>query len=656
MRKVTHYITIILLFLSFSLNAQETLRGLQVNPAVQKLHKAVKNKTEQKTKQEKAALELPFFDDFAKSVGYPDESLWTNKYTFTNKSYAYLPISVGVATFDAIDGTGAIYPDAGTFAFPADTLTSTYINLDYPGDNTIFLSFFYQPGGLGDTPEIKDSLLLEFFSADSAKWYKKWHVVYNANDSVLTEKYFLKDDTTNTTIKADSLDNLNHRFQQVFIPVNEDQYLTDTFQFRFRNYASLSVGSSTESQASNVDQWNLDYVLLDQNRSANDTIYNDFAFVEPVSSLLNNYEAIPWPHYQRASAYEINDSVTTVYRNLYGNPTEKEKWLKVTDLLGPTGVYDGKIGAVDPILYMQIDTLSTNIDYNFPISLDEDSALFEVQTYFKNSSESDLRYQWNDTTTRYQKFYNYYAYDDGTSESGYGIIGEGTENAMVAMRFRTYEEDTLRGVQFYFNQVLNNANQYSFKFHVWKESENLPGNIVYTQEGLKPENADELNKFITYKLDSAIVLNGNFFIGWQKIGTTEMLNVGFDVNKVNNNKLYYNFAGNWIKSQLEGTVMIRPVFGKDINISTNVEQPDPFDQTEYTIYPNPAQDILNINIKDNSTNQYRVTIFDIYGKTYLDRSLDESYIDLSTISNGVYFIRITDNQRVNTTKKFIIVR
>lgn len=656
MRKVTLHIIIILLFFSLSLNGQETLRGLQVIPEIQKLYNEKENRTEQKNKQDKAALELPFFDDFAKSVGYPDESLWTNKYTFTNKSYAYLPISVGVVTFDAIDGTGAIYPEAGTFAFAADTLTSTYINLDYPGDNTIFLSFFYQPGGLGDTPEIKDSLLLEFFSADSAKWYKKWHVVYNANDSVLTEKYFLKDDTTTTTIKADSLDNLNHRFQQVFIPVNEDQYLTDTFQFRFRNYASLSAGSSTESQASNVDQWNLDYVLLDQNRNANDTIYNDFAFVEPVSSLLNNYEAIPWPHYQRASAYEINDSVTTVYRNLYENPTEKEKWLKVTDLLGPTGVYDGKIGAVDPISYMQIDTLATNIDYNFPISLDEDSALFEVQTYFKNSSESDLRYKWNDTTTHYQKFYNYYAYDDGTSESGYGIIGEGTENAMVAMRFRTYEEDTLRGVQFYFNQVLGNANQYSFKFHVWQESENLPGNIVYTQEGLKPENADELNKFITYKLDSAIVLNGNFFIGWQKIGTTEMLNVGFDVNKVNNDKLYYNFAGNWIKSQLEGTVMIRPVFGKDINISTNVEQPDPFEQNEYTIYPNPAQDILNINIKDHNTSQYRVTIFDIYGKTYLDRSLDESYIDLSTINNGIYFIRITDNQRVSTTKKFIIVR
>jgi hypothetical protein len=191
---------------------------------------------------------------------------------------------------------------------------------------------------------------------------------------------------------------------------------------------------------------------------------------------------------------------------------------------------------------------------------------------------------------------------------------------------------------------------------VWKESESKPGDIAYTQEGLKPENADELNQFITYKLDSAIVLNGNFFIGWQKINTTEMLNVGFDVNKVNNNKLYYNFSGSWKKSQLKGTLMIRPVFGKDINISTDVEQPDPFDQTDYTIYPNPAQDILHININNYSTNQYRVTVFDIYGKIYLNKSLHESYIDLTELNSGIYFIRITNNQNISTTKKFIIVR
>lgn len=656
MRKVISNITLIFLFFSFSLNAQETLRGLQVNPEIQKLYNKLENRTEQNTKEGTAALELPFFDDFAKSVGYPYETLWTDNYVFINQSYAYLPISLGVATFDAIDGTGAMYPNAGTFAFSADTLTSNYINLNYPGNNTIFLSFFYQPGGLGDTPEIKDSLLLEFFSADSAKWYKKWHVVYNANDSALIEKYFLKDDTTTTILKADSLNNLNHRFHQVFIPVNEDQYLTDTFQFRFRNYASLSNSSSTESQASNVDQWNIDYILLDQNRNSNDTIYNDFAFVKPVSSLLNNYTSVPWPHFQRASAYEINDSITTIYRNLYENPTEYEKWIKVTDLIGPTGVFDDTIGAVDPVAYMQVDTLATHIEYNFPISLNEDSALFKVQTYFKNSAESDLRYQWNDTTTHFQKFYNYYAYDDGTAESGYGIIGEGTENAMVAMRFTTYEEDTLRGVQFYFNQVLDNANQYSFKFHVWKESESKPGNIVYTQEGLKPENTDELNQFITYKMDSNVVLNGNFFIGWQKTGTTEMLNVGFDVNKVNNDKLYYNFGGNWIKSQLEGTVMLRPVFGKEINISTDIEQPDPFHQTEYTIYPNPAQDILHINISDPNINQYRVTVFDIYGKIFINKSLHEPYIDLTEFNNGIYFIRLTDNQSVSITKKFIIVR
>ncbi len=655
MKRNILYIAIILLF-SFTLNAQETLRGLNINTTIQKLHEARQDLQAQKTKQEKAALELPFLDDFARSVGYPDENLWTNHSVFVNNNYAYLPITLGIATFDAIDGTGAIYSNAGTFSFSADTLTSAPINLDYPGNNTIFLSFFYQPGGLGDTPELKDSLLLEFFSADSAKWYKKWHVVYNANDSVLTEKYYLKDDTTIITIKTDTLTSLKQTFNQVFIPVNENLFLSDTFQFRFRNYASLSNSETTESQASNVDQWNLDYILLDKDRSFNDTIYNDFAFVEPVSSLLKNYESVPWPHYQRASAYEINDSVTTIYRNLYKNPTEYEKWIKVTDLMGPTGVFDDTIGAVDPVKYMQVDSLVTQIEYNFPISLNQDSALFKVQTYFKNSAESDIRYQWNDTTTRFQKFFNYYAYDDGTAESGYGIIGEGTENAMVAMRFRSYEEDTLRAVQFYFNQVLENANQYTFKFHVWKESDGLPGNIIYTQEGLKPQNASELNKFTTYTLDSAIVLNGNFFIGWQKIGTTEMLNVGFDVNKINNNKLYYNFSGNWIKSQLEGTIMIRPVFGKDFNISTNITKPKPYQNTEYSIYPNPAQDILNININDQELAQYRVTVFDIYGKVYIDKSLQESYIDLSGLSNGIYFIRLSDNKSISTTKKFIIVR
>ena len=227
---------------------------------------------------------------------------------------------------------------------------------------------------------------------------------------------------------------------------------------------------------------------------------------------------------------------------------------------------------------------------------------------------------------------------------------------MVAMRFKTYKEDTLRAVQMYFNQVLNDANQYTFKLHVWSNSDDKPGSIIYTQEGLKPQNSDELNQFVTFKLDDEIILNGNFFIGWQKISTTEMLNVGFDVNKVNNDKLYYNFSGNWVKSQLEGTVMIRPVFGKEFNIATGIDNPSTNRSIDYSIYPNPAQETLNININNDTFNQYAVTVFDIYGKLYIDKSLQDSYIDVSDLNAGIYFIRISNTTGANTTQKFIIVR
>lgn len=651
------HIIIVLMLFAISAKSQETLRGLQVNPEIQHVKENVAPGSN-KSSQSKAAVELPFFDDFSTGTGFPNNSSWTDKYTFVNHSYAYLPITVGVVTFDAINGTGSIYPEAGEYSFPADTLTSIDINLNYPGSSTIFLSFYYQPGGLGDSPELKDSLLLEFYAADSSRWYKKWHVVYDATDSLLNEKYFSVNDTTTKIVKADTLVSLTKKFHRVFIPVNEEVFLTDTFQFRFRNYASLSSGENAESKASNVDQWNVDYIYLDKGRSSTDTIFNDYAFVEPMGSLLRNYESVPWPHYQRASAYEISDHVTTIFRNLYGSPTALSKRMSVIDLMGPTGTYLDSLGALDAINYMAIDTQRTPIEYNFPISLNEDSALFEIQGYFFDNTDENVLFRANDTTSYFQKFYNYYAYDDGTAESGYGIIGEGTERAMVAMRFNTYKQDTLRAIQMYFNQVLNDANQYSFKLNVWSDIEGKPGNIIYTKENLRPENADELNKYITYKLDTVLVLSGNFFIGWQKGNSPEMLNVGFDVNRIHNDKLFYNISGEWVKSQLKGTIMIRPLFGKNFSLPTDILIPEkPKEEFNYTIYPNPANNILNIEISNTGKNKYRFTVFDIYGRVFIDKySPQESYLNIANLKAGVYFIKISKSNGASGTKKFIIAR
>jgi type IX secretion system substrate protein len=649
-----HYIIITVILFGFStLKAQEALIGLQINPKVKQLHIS---KSKDKTAKEKASIELPFIDDFAKSIGFADSSLWQDEYVFVNQTYAYDALSIGVATFDAIDGTGAIHANAESYAFGADTLTSKPINLDYAGDNTIFLSFYYQPGGLGDIPEIKDSLILEFCHNDTV-WNKKWNVVFNANDSILTEKHWYGD-TTLKTVEGDTLTDLKLNFHRVLIPVNEDIYLKNNFQFRFRNYASLSSSETIESKASNADHWHIDYVVLNKDRSINDTIIEDVVICKPIGSLLKTYEALPWSHLDRAFSYEIQDSIELTYRNL--TDQEQNPWRKfeIIDIMNFTGTTPFDAGKEPPISPMAKYTYKRPIDYPFPYDPSYDSSLFEIRGFFHENTLEDISFRWNDTTRFYQKFYNYYAYDDGTAENGYGIIGEGAERAMVAMHFNTYKEDSLRAIQIYFNQVLDNVtNQLPFKIHVWSESNGKPGSILYTQEDLKPQNEDELNKFTTYKLDSAIVLEGNFFIGWQKVNTSEMLNLGFDVNRINNDKLYYNFSGSWTQSELEGTVMIRPVFGKDFTVATATDEVIPQEQTlEYSIYPNPAKDILNVNIDDQFSENYRYTIFDIYGRVFMDKTNQQTTLDISNLNSGIYFIRISNPKGINTTKKFMVVR
>ncbi len=63
----------------------------------------------------------------------------------------------------------AIYSDgtlngSSSLPFESDFLTSVPINLDYPGRTDIYLSFFYEPMGLGDIPEVGARFELEKMS------------------------------------------------------------------------------------------------------------------------------------------------------------------------------------------------------------------------------------------------------------------------------------------------------------------------------------------------------------------------------------------------------------------------------------------------------------------------------------------------------------
>ena len=53
----------------------------------------------------------------------------------------------------------------------------------------------------------------------------------------------------------------------------------------------------------------------------------------------------------------------------------------------------------------------------------------------------------NDTIHYNQVFNNYFAFDDGSSEGGYGINGQGSRNAMVAYRFKSFHSGYHQGNQ-----------------------------------------------------------------------------------------------------------------------------------------------------------------------------------------------------------------
>ncbi len=78
--------------------------------------------------------------------------------------------------------------------------------------------------------------------------------------------------------------------------------------------------------------------------------------------------------------------------------------------------------------------------------------------------------------------------------------------------------------------------------------------------------------------------------------------------------------------------------------------------TAFSLYPNPANDKLFVNLKDASTEIYYVTISTIQGRVVMMLPQPEwqNGIDISSLESGVYTFQMMDKQTKSvTTKKFV---
>ena len=563
-------------------------------------------------------LNLPFFDDFSGHSIFPDPSKWIDNFVFINNTYSDKQITEGIATFDALDNTGRMYSTANSTGFEADHLTSQPVNLNYTSSDNIWFSFFYQAGGLADPPEPNDSLTLQFFAPLEQKWYSVWKTGGG----------------------------LDQRFRPAIIRIDNERFLQKGFQFRFINYASISANISDPSMVGNCDIWNIDYVLLDKNRNGADTVFADVAFTLPLRSLLKTHEAMPLKQFNQVYLQEMGSSILVHYRNNDTITRNITRNFEIWDVYNNSQAYSFTAGATNISPLTSVD-YNANLVYTYNSS-NNDSALFRITASLKTDNFDP---KGNDTIVYYQIFKNYFAFDDGTSEGGYGINGLGSRNAMVAYKFISYMQDTLRAIQICFNDSYQEANLREFDLVVWDDNNGIPGNIIYTREDVMVEQGSGINGFYTYALPEGVVVNNVFYVGWRQ-RSESFLNAGYDINTPNNGRQFYWLNGEWSKSQAEGSIMIRPVLGAAITI-TSVHNTQYKNKNLMTVWPNPARDYLNIDPGElQLSGSSYITILDLNGHELIKVLLTDR-VDISSLHDGLYFLVINSDGKPVSYNRFI---
>lgn len=595
-KKTVLYIIFILSITNNGLT-QEVVTGLPSNPLLKNGPPVSDSKS-----GSKGILELPFFDDFSGQDIFPDNEKWTDNYVFINDTYTEKQITKGVATFDALDNYGRLYEDASYISSVADHLSSQPINLEYTPDDSIRLSFFFEPGGTGDMPEERDSLTLQFYAPEEDRWYPVWK-------------------TNNIDIEG---------FRAVNIRIDDPRFLKNGFRFRFVNYISLSDYQNYPSMIGNCDHWNIDYIILDKNRTDKDTLLPDVTFVSPLRSLLSTHESIPWKQFEHISLQEMGAFIPVHYKNYDNIVRNVTRNFQIWDVYENKQVKFFSAGAVniDPLAGEQY-----NADLIYTYSSDnKDSALFRVKSWLV-TDEFDPKT--NDTLVYYQVFNDYFAFDDGSAEAGYGINGLGSSNAMVACRFRSYIQDSLRAVRICFNDSYMNANLRSFDLMVWNDIGGLPGEVLTSVEDLMVQQGNSINGFYTFVLPKPVMVEGLFYVGWKQ-RSEAFLNAGFDINTPHQGRQMYWINGIWHESGQNGSLMIRPVTGPPLVTSVN---DIPFHSTKpLSFRPNPARDYIVFDTEKLPVDGLTyVSFFDLSGKKVKEVLFSET-VDISYLKTGIYII------------------
>lgn len=595
-------------------------------------------------------LELPFFDDFSDYEGFPDPKRWMTRQAFVNKDYAPEPPSVGMVTLDALNEHGELYPHASTNLFKADTLASQPIRLDSltgvynrrlsPSDS-IILSFFFIPGGwygnpwelVGSTPSQQDSLFLDFYDYQTDQWDVVWATPGFQPDTVGIKSHW--------------------PWHYASVKIDSAKYFNRNFQFRFRNYASLDANPKS-GISGNCDHWSIDYIYINHSRNSGDSLFRDVAFVEKAPSMLKYYYAMPARQFTPA---DMTDRLNIKIVNRYNQTLASTYHYVVTNNDGsPVANYEGGYENIPAFFpngkYQEMPVHSTPpVNFSYPVNNQPSS--FIVKHIVCEGVGGDNR-KGNDTIVLTQTFGDYYAYDDGVPENGYGVVTSGPTGNKVwlAMRYDLHNVDTLTAVDIFFNRTRDGENEdVRFQICVWSCHNGLPSTLIYKDSEHNTPAFDGLNRFHRYILKEALKVSDTIFVGFEQL-SNDYINIGFDRSNDSRRFTFYRVGNEWMQSILKGSVMLRPAFGASALVSL---EKNPASSPIVSVFPMPSSGSISLEI-DNTIPHERIqlSLFDMQGRRILQTKYCGN-LDLHHLNNGMYILKISDTETgLYTTKKIAI--
>lgn len=604
-----------------------------------------KSKSAQARTEDITPRSLPFWDDFATiKNGVADPELWEfGNSVWINSGLGINPPSLNVATFDGLDSIGRPYNVNDLLAKGfADKIVSAPLRLDevIPANRTnVAITFFYQFKGRGEAPDVGDILSLHFKN-NLGIWTQVWAI---ENDGTLAVDEFVR----------------------VTIPITGDEYFHDAFQFRFQNFARLSGP---------YDTWHVDYVYVNNGKAQIAPVYPlfpDRTVSQPLSSLFKDYWVVPIKHFLNDPMSVLKNPLFTVttlrtdqnppaeqpigYASQVNITTFENEVTSVTQTildLDNTGTIPVPFGQ---FASMKIETLpnlslissttdSTFIELRAVINSADDIPKPIVEADYDTDVFNPIKFVSNDTIRATYALSNYYAYDDGEAEYGAGLNKAG---AQVAYRFDmlTDESDTIVAVDLYFPRFGDESSQ-SIQLQIHKNLSDAASDLLYT--GTIPIQRNSFNQFWRFKLPEPITVRDFFHIGWRQT-TSAIIAIGLDKNTIVADKIFVNLNGTWQPDNLEGSLMMRPVFGKGNGGGVISGTPE---TQAINFYPNPNPGVFYI---DDEPDQ--IQVLDLTGKPIAiqtETSFNKTRISIVNPVAGIYVLRTRQGNQLLTQK--VIVR